>query len=76
MVTKRPKKQSAESRRHYKTVMQQLTVANTVGTHKKMREKTLTSLLFVYCVNMATSLPAKSLFEGSGQCTQRGRGQH
>lgn len=42
--------------------MQRLTVANTVGTHKKMLEKTLTSLLFVYCVNMATSLPAKSLY--------------
>lgn len=54
------------------TVTQHLTVANTVGTHKKMHEKTLTSLLFVYCVNMATGLPAKSLFEGSGQGTQRG----
>lgn len=27
-----------------------------------MLEKTLTSLLFVYCVNMATCLPAKSLY--------------
>lgn len=65
-------KQSAESFRYYKTVTQRLTVANTVGTHKKMHEKTLTSLLFVYCVNMATGLPAKSSLEGSGHCTQRG----
>lgn len=54
------------------TVTQQHTVANTVGTLKKMHEKTLTSLLFVYCVNMATGLAARSLFEGSGQSTQRG----
>lgn len=71
-MTNRPKKQSAEAFRYHKTVTQQLTVANTVGTHKKMLEKTLTSLLFVYCVNMATGLPARSLFEGSGQGTQRG----
>lgn len=59
---KKGEKQSTEAVRYHRTVMQWLTVANTVGTHKKMLEKTLTSLLFVYCVNMATCLPAKSLY--------------
>lgn len=72
MMTKRAKNQSAESFKTLTTVTQQHTVANTVGTLKKMHEKTLTSLLFVYCVNMATGLAAKSLLEGNGQGTQRG----
>lgn len=71
-MTKLAEKPSAEVTDDTENVMQQLTVANTVDAHQKMAEKTLTSLLFVYCVNMATGLAAKSLFEDSGQGTQGG----
>lgn len=54
------------------TVTQQLTAGDTVDADKTTAEKTLTSLLFVYCVNMATGPLAKSLFEDSGQGTHGG----
>lgn len=63
---------SAESDRRYKTVMRPLTAANTEGTHRTTHEKTLTSFLFVYCVNMVTAVPAKRFVEGSRQGTQGG----